>query len=67
MSYLLLPPPQPIVCVGIDLAGVPHRETGVAVLRDGALTYLAPAGEDETIMAVVAAAGAGRSWRLMRR
>lgn len=59
MPYLLLPPPQPIVCVGIDLAGVPHRETGVAILRDGVLTYLAPAGEDEPIIAVVAAAGAG--------
>ena len=26
-------PRTPGVCVGIDLAGVPHRETGVAVLR----------------------------------
>lgn len=59
MPYLLSPPPQPIVCVGIDLAGVPHRETGIAILRDGALTSLTPAGEDEAIMAVVAEAGMG--------
>ncbi len=58
MPYLLLPPPQSIVCVGIDLAGVPHRETGVAILRDGALDFLAAVSGDDEIMAVVAHAGA---------
>lgn len=57
MPYLLLPPPQPSICVGIDLAGVPHRETGVAVLRDGHLERLVKAGDDDEIMALVALAG----------
>ena len=57
MLYLLLLPPQPIVCVGIDLAGLPHRETGVAILRDGTLEYLATAGDDDEILALVADVG----------
>lgn len=55
MAYLALP--QPGLCVGIDLAGVPHRETGVAVLRGGRLELLSTAGSDEEIMAAVALAG----------
>lgn len=43
--------PQPLVCVGIDLAGVPHRDTGIAVLRDGHLDELTTAHEDEEILA----------------
>ena len=39
-------PRAPGVCVGIDLAGVPHRETGVAVLRSGRLELLTSAGPD---------------------
>ena len=59
MPYLLLPPPQPSICVGIDLAGLPHRETGVAVLRDGHLERLVTAGDDAEIMALAALAGPG--------
>lgn len=44
-------------CVGIDLAGVPHRETGVAVLRDGCLTLLTTAHVDAEILALAALAG----------
>ncbi|HEX8199550.1 MAG TPA: DUF429 domain-containing protein [Isosphaeraceae bacterium] len=52
----LLPRPA---CVGIDLAGVEHRETGVAVLRDGRLERLTSAGTDAEILALVALAGPG--------
>src|SRR5579883_2459936 len=47
------------VCVGIDLAGVEHRETGIAVLREGALETLTSAGTDGEILSLVKAAGAG--------
>src|SRR5262245_53857796 len=50
-------PRAPGVCVGIDLAGVPHRETGVAVLRAGRLELLTTAGEDEEILALARLAG----------
>lgn len=50
-------PPWAGVCVGIDLAGVEHRETGVAVLRAGRLALLATAGPDAEIMALVEASG----------
>jgi predicted nuclease with RNAse H fold len=46
-------------CVGIDLAGVEHRETGVAVLRDGRLELLTSAGADHEILALAALAGPG--------
>jgi predicted nuclease with RNAse H fold len=46
-------------CVGIDLAGVEHRETGVAVLRDGRLELLTSAGTDEEILTLAALAGPG--------
>lgn len=59
MPYLLLSPPQPSICVGIDLAGLPHRETGVAVLRDGRLERLVTAGDDAEIMVLAALAGPG--------
>ncbi|HET8631392.1 MAG TPA: DUF429 domain-containing protein [Thermomicrobiales bacterium] len=49
--------PQPAACVGIDLAGVPHRETGVAVLRDGRLDLLTAAHDDAEILALAALAG----------
>ena len=51
-------PRRPGVCVGIDLAGVPGGQTGVAVLRAGRLESLATLYEDPAILA--AAAGAGR-------
>ncbi len=44
-------------CVGIDLAGVEHRETGVAVLRDGHLVLLTAAGTDAEILRLAALAG----------
>ena len=50
-------PRRPGVCVGIDLAGVPHRETGVAVLRSGRLELLTTAGDDAEILAYARLAG----------
>src|SRR3954447_21799664 len=50
-------PRSPGVCVGIDLAGVPHRETGVAVLRAGRLELLTSAGPDEEILDLARLAG----------
>ena len=47
----------PGVCIGIDLAGVPHRETGVAVLRSGRLELLISAGDDEEVLAYARLAG----------
>ena len=49
--------PSAAVCVGIDLAGLEHRETGVAVLRDGRLELLTRAWTDAEILDVVAGAG----------
>lgn len=46
-------------CVGIDLAGVEYRETGVAVLRDGRLELLTSAGPDSEILGLAALAGPG--------
>ena len=45
------------VCVGIDLAGVAHRETGFALLRDGRLERLVPAWDDAEIVGLVEEAG----------
>jgi predicted nuclease with RNAse H fold len=39
-------------CVGIDLAGVEHRETGIAILREGRLECLTSAGPDAEILAL---------------
>jgi predicted nuclease with RNAse H fold len=50
-------PRAPGVCVGIDLAGTPHNETGVAVLRSGRLELLTTAGEDKEILALSGMAG----------
>jgi uncharacterized protein len=50
-------PRRPGICVGIDLAGVAHRETGVAVLRGGRLEYLTSASEDEEILELASLAG----------
>lgn len=50
-------PRAPGVCVGIDLAGVPHRETGVAILRAGRLEVLTAADSDESILELAAKAG----------
>jgi predicted nuclease with RNAse H fold len=44
-------------CVGIDLAGVEHRETGVAILREGRLECLTSAGPDAEILALASRAG----------
>ena len=52
-----LRPRAPGVCVGIDLAGVPHRETGVAILRAGRLEVLTSAGPDEEILDLARLAG----------
>ena len=46
-------------CVGIDLAGVEHRETGVAVIRDGRLVRLTSAGSDAEVLALASMAGPG--------
>ncbi len=43
--------------MGIDLAGVAHRETGVAVLRKGRLELLTSAGGDDEILALARLAG----------
>ena len=48
---------RPDICIGIDLAGVAHRETGVAVLRDGRLDRLTAAAGDDEILALTALAG----------
>src|SRR5262245_3391721 len=42
--------PAPVVCVGIDLAGVEHCETGVAILRDGRLELLTTAASDVEVV-----------------
>ncbi len=47
------------VCVGVDLAGLEHNETGVAVIRDGRLVRLTSAGSDAEILALAAMAGLG--------
>jgi predicted nuclease with RNAse H fold len=52
-------PARPTACIGIDLAGVEHRETGVAVLRDGRLERLTSAGTDAEILTLVRRAGPG--------
>jgi predicted nuclease with RNAse H fold len=46
-------------CVGIDLAGVEWRETGVAVVVDGRLELLTSAGPDDEVLALAGLAGAG--------
>jgi len=46
-------------CVGIDLAGVEYRETGVAVFREGRLERLTSAHSDAEILAIAAMAGPG--------
>jgi len=43
--------------VGIDLAGVPHRETGVAILLGGRLELLTSAWDDEEILELARRAG----------
>jgi uncharacterized protein len=48
---------RPVVCVGIDLAGVEHRETGVAVLRDGRLERLTSVATDVEVLALARLAG----------
>ena len=50
-------PPTRAVCVGVDLAGVEHRETGLALLRGGRLELLTSAGVDGEILRFVAVAG----------
>src|SRR5690242_534770 len=48
---------QAPVCLGIDLAGVEHRETGIAVLRAGRLELLEKAASDADILACAHLAG----------
>ncbi len=50
-------PRRPGICVGIDLAGVAHRETGVAILRAGRLELLTTAGDDDEVIALARSAG----------
>jgi predicted nuclease with RNAse H fold len=50
-------PRRPGVCVGIDLAGVPYRETGIAILRAGRLELLTTAGDDAEVLGFARAAG----------
>ncbi len=45
------------MCVGLDLAGVGHRPTGLAILRDGRLSRLGTLGDDEEVVRVVQRAG----------
>ncbi len=47
------------LCIGIDLAGVEHRETGIAVLSGGWLALLTSAGSDEEILSLVGRCGPG--------
>lgn len=47
------------VCLGIDLAGLEHRETGIALLRDGCLMLLTTASTDAEIVAFAREAGPG--------
>jgi uncharacterized protein len=44
-------------CLGIDLAGVERRETGIALLVDGRLELLTSASTDADILALAARAG----------
>lgn len=46
-------------CVGIDLAGVEHRETGIAVIQSGRLELLTSAGTDAEVLEFAALAGPG--------
>lgn len=62
LEYLGAPDPHraaspATVCLGVDLAGVEHRETGIALLRDGRLELLAAAGREAEILALAALAG----------
>jgi uncharacterized protein len=50
-------PRAPGVCVGIDLAGVEHCETGVAILRAGRLEQLTGVSTDAEILALAKLAG----------
>ena len=50
-------PKVPGICVGIDLAGVTHRETGVAILRGGRLELLTKAGDDAEVLDFARRAG----------
>ena len=48
---------RPALCVGLDLAGVEHRETGVAILRDGRLERLTTAATDVEVVALARRSG----------
>jgi predicted nuclease with RNAse H fold len=52
-----VPQRPPAVCLGVDLAGVEHRETGIALLRAGRLDLLTTAATDAEILAFAALAG----------
>jgi uncharacterized protein len=48
-------PVEPTICLGIDLAGVEHRETGIALLIGDHLVELTSADSDRAILSHVAA------------
>ena len=50
---------SPATCLGLDLAGVEHRETGVALLRDGRLELLTSAAADAELLEFASLAGPG--------
>lgn len=54
-------PRPPSLCLGVDLAGVERRETGIALLRDGRLELLTSAATDDDILRFAALAGPGAS------
>ena len=53
----LVPVSDNLLCLGIDLAGVERRETGIAVLRGGYLELLATASTDADILDFARQAG----------
>ena len=54
-TALLLPSDAP--CLGVDLAGVERRETGVCLLRQGRLAWLTSAATDADILDLCQRAG----------
>ena len=48
---------RPLRCLGVDLAGVEHRETGIALLQNDRLELLTTAAGDRDILACAALAG----------
>lgn len=59
MAFDTAYPDDQDLCIGIDLAGVEHRETGIAILRAGYLEQLQAAGGDQEILSLAALAAPG--------